>query len=805
MIAKNGLNSLRNVYETRRFAVCKDKKYFDKNWQKGKSKSYCDEQLKLGRANGYGIITGEIESLGIVAIDFDGESASIIAKHIGKYGWLLNIDSMAWTSGKKGYYQIAFIIPKSHLPFWRGITKHDISHHKGYNCTNGEHLEIRYNNHASVLPESVHPETDYYKWIKEIVPRELTYQESYDLLNICTAYQKTDLSNDQELNLIQEALSFISPDDYHTWTTIGMALYNHGVDIGCWDNWSSQSAKYQSNNIESKWQSFSKISKVGIGTLFHLAKQNGFDQAQWMRQNLKSNRVALNKTLAKSPDDVAENNINLIFQKTVEKLSSPLIDESQRFLEIGQVCSQYKISPKSLKDAIDARIARDNCQIELESIKADFEDLINVPNEKLDLPHIFGDFMGYALIDIAKGIPTNPDAIITVLLPTLASVIGTQSRIIVNADTRYIVPFIVRSMIVAKTGQKKSPTARIGIEPLQDINIAEYEKFQQKMKEYEESEDDKLPLPVQRKYIIQDSTFDGLIKAHSENPIGFLCYVDELFGYFTRMNKFYNGDDVQRDLELYEGKPLIKTRADSKSDVFLKRTAISITGTIQDVAIQSILSNPKDLTGISARWLIWAGAMPLGFLPDRDKKQDTNFLFYADLVLQFLINYDYNDLLISDEAYEMFRQWQHQIMTSIEKQTLLQVEAKHAKIESDVIKFAGILHYFYIATSQDHLIQNPSVIGIEVMKRAIILGNYYLRHFAYVATRCNGDLLNGTLMKIAELVKRKGTITGIDVKNFIRELKTSPSKEINELMLKLVELGKAELIPTHKGVKIKSL
>lgn len=75
--------------------------------------------------------------------------------------------------------------------------------------------------------------------------------------------------------------------------------------------------------------------------------------------------------------------------------------------------------------------------------------MINVPHESLDLNYIFGDYLAEYIKESAKEIPTNPDAIVTILLPVLASVIGTRSRIIVNPNTRYIVPFIIRSMIFA--------------------------------------------------------------------------------------------------------------------------------------------------------------------------------------------------------------------------------------------------------------------------------------------------------------------------------------------------------------------
>ncbi|WP_190274995.1 hypothetical protein [Cyanobacterium aponinum] len=75
--------------------------------------------------------------------------------------------------------------------------------------------------------------------------------------------------------------------------------------------------------------------------------------------------------------------------------------------------------------------------------------------------------------------------------------------------------------------------------------------------------------------------------------------------------------------------------------------------------------------------------------------------------------------------------------------------------------------------------------------------------FAYIVTKCQEGMLNSQLLKIFELLKKKGEITSTDVKRFIWEFKSVPNGDINELLLSLVELSKAQQIPTKKGIKIK--
>ncbi len=88
---------------------------------------------------------------------------------------------------------------------------------------------------------------------------------------------------------IIKALDYIHPDiDYQDWVNIGFALNNHfgGSNEGfsIWDHWSSQGSKYDgTEKLYQKWLSFqshSTATPITIGTLFFLAKENGYSFPQ---------------------------------------------------------------------------------------------------------------------------------------------------------------------------------------------------------------------------------------------------------------------------------------------------------------------------------------------------------------------------------------------------------------------------------------------------------------------------------------------------------------------------------------------
>jgi RecA-family ATPase len=80
---------------------------------------------------------------------------------------------------------------------------------------------------------------------------------------------------------VMDALEFINPGaDYDTWLAMGFALHKEFGDRAKqdWMSWSMARPKPTSeSDLEDHWKSFGKKDGVGIGTLFHTAKQAGWE------------------------------------------------------------------------------------------------------------------------------------------------------------------------------------------------------------------------------------------------------------------------------------------------------------------------------------------------------------------------------------------------------------------------------------------------------------------------------------------------------------------------------------------------
>ena len=109
--------------------------------------------------------------------------------------------------------------------------------------------------------------------------------------------QHKELSRDD----IWQMLSSIDAYDRDDWITIGMALKSYLGDAGfsLFDDWSQTADNYQASAARSVWRSF-RGSGVNIGTLVHMAKQNGWkpDQVATMATRVRPRTRAEKSVIA---------------------------------------------------------------------------------------------------------------------------------------------------------------------------------------------------------------------------------------------------------------------------------------------------------------------------------------------------------------------------------------------------------------------------------------------------------------------------------------------------------------------------
>jgi putative DNA primase/helicase len=86
------------------------------------------------------------------------------------------------------------------------------------------------------------------------------------------------------MQLAREAMWAMPPEatnDYDIWITVGQSL--HALDeamLDEWDEWSKQSDKYREGECLKRWRSFNKGGGRSMGSLIHMAQQNGWQPSK---------------------------------------------------------------------------------------------------------------------------------------------------------------------------------------------------------------------------------------------------------------------------------------------------------------------------------------------------------------------------------------------------------------------------------------------------------------------------------------------------------------------------------------------
>ncbi|WP_013334761.1 DUF3987 domain-containing protein [Gloeothece verrucosa] len=438
--------------------------------------------------------------------------------------------------------------------------------------------------------------------------------------------------------------------------------------------------------------------------------------------------------------------------------------------------------------------------------------LLSLHKHSLDIRKVLPPSLSIPLEQTARAMPTAVEAIFTHILPVWATGVGVSSRLVVKASSKYVQPCILRTMVVANSGDRKSPALDNATEALEQMEEEAISQHERECQHYEEEleawhqrkKDERGPKPVEpvcRRFVTRDVNYEGTIKLHSENPQGLLNKVDELAGYFKRMNKFRNGhgDDDTIDLTLFGGKTYSKDRKGEST--YLKRTAVSVTGTIQWEALAELQSkySDTDYTGALARWLICATELPEPFLDlFSDGEVDFGLTRISRDLLEWLRLLPERDFILSKQAKAVFQKWQHQLVRKMKRETIAALEIAYPKFETYCVRLALLLHLIW-AWDSGYL--DPAVSGLT-MQRAIYVTNWFIGQLRFVLAKNSSSLtLEGNAITLLDLLKKKGELTLRDARRGSRRLRELNDPQLKSVMRSLVEAGLAQYVPS-KTLKI---
>ena len=421
-----------------------------------------------------------------------------------------------------------------------------------------------------VLPPTIHPDTGKpYRWggkghwsrLPMIPDQLLKVWMSLSLVPDTVSVE----SRESSLEEIKDALSFIDADcAYEDWRNVGMALRWYGdrttdsdAAFEMWDDWSQGAPKRYPQNpreMEKLWNSFrsNKKTMVTLGTLFALARQDG-----WVR---------------KTPD------VSEMFQGT-------------------------PVAP------------------------TDISNVLKAPAPEVDLS-LFPPILARRAREVGDGVGCDPLVPLWAGLGAAAGAMDARTRL--ELVEGWKVPPVLWLMTVGDPAAKKSPGSHPMIEPLEEIEKEDAPRFAQALTDFKAQEimhaqaenvwaeflksaDATLPnaiapsvpklpeKPAPVRIIVDDINSQALARLAEERPQGYLCHLDEMNGWVTKLCARNGSEDRSTWVKSYESKRYELQRVGA-GRVSVENLALSIYGNIQPrVLAENMASLSSD--GLVQRFL----------------------------------------------------------------------------------------------------------------------------------------------------------------------------------------------------------
>ncbi|MEL4896122.1 DUF3987 domain-containing protein, partial [Crocosphaera sp. Alani8] len=454
------------------------------------------------------------------------------------------------------------------------------------------------------------------------------------------------------------------------------------------------------------------------------------------------------QTATKENKEEKQPKINLL--DAVKEIIKKLPQDSLRYMALINLAAQTGYKYREIELLARTIEREENLDEETAEGIASLSTNLNLYQQRLDITrYLEKDFAGL-MIDAAEAMPTAPEYLFNTLLPVVASCAGTSSTVVANGTGGYEQPLIFWSGNVAHSGQAKTPPQQVIIKPLMDMEAEAADRYNLLKREYEQDKSGDLACPTRERFMMTNVTITTKMRIHGENTRGLLEYMDELSSDFRRLNQYKKGgvgDDKEQELSFFNGSSISYDRSDSR--LFLDKTALSKTGTIQWDTLSKLMDNSGFIeSGYMARFLLCSiGNAPKRYL---DLFQETN----AVPDLQHKLRWLYEQMrelpekqyLLDHDAKVLFQAWNHTLVDFGIREYNHALSLVYPKIECYTLRLALWLHLVnsLLEGKQPHL-----VIDGATMKAAIEIGSFYLGQHRLIFTNTDSSNdLEGILLKI---------------------------------------------------------
>lgn len=682
---------------------------------------------------GYGIGLAHAYS-GTMALDIDNwtMTTTLLAEHGIDLQALYNApDAVVINSGKPGHGKLLYAMPfGAALPSKKilhsGVTAYELR------CATVSGLTVQ-----DVLPPSIHPETRQpYQWgglghwtRMPVIPQPLLDLWNGMLVQDQQRTIATDGSIDASWEEIRQALDVVPAEcSRDEWVSIGMALHWAGTQtdqldqaLQMWNEWSATSqAKYPGEReILTQWMSFKpdKASAVKLGTLFHIAKQHG-----WQRPM----------------PDASE-----LFSKIEIPVMAPL-----------DVLDGLRPKPPEMDLNLWPSILRQRSQEISESVGCD-------PLVPLfaGLAAVCGVVDARIRLELMPGFKVPP----VLWLMTLGDPADKKSP-----GSRPMLSPLKNIEAEDRPGYTKNLLDWEGKE-------AAYASAKKSFLEWSSSPEALLggdqaphvpempPQPVPLKITVSDITSQKLVRQAADRPRGLLCHLDEMNSWVRKLTDKASGEDRSAWVVSYESEHYEMDRVGAGS-IYCENLAVSIYGNIQPQVFKANLA-ALSADGLLQRFIpaiLRGSKTKLGqpmpeYMTSSGAWENTLRLTYALPAQTYQL---------SPDAYTAFREFQAWYEEAKQDERVLDSGTEYMTAFGKLEGLAGRLILMF------HLIESPfsPVVSADMVHRVVALvRGYVIPAYRYALGEVGGVITNDFDQWMIEyIIQISGDTTMVDLRSLKR-------------------------------------
>lgn len=209
------------------------------------------------------------------------------------------------------------------------------------------------------------------------------------------------------------------------------------------------------------------------------------------------------------------------------------------------------------------------------------------------------------------------------MIVALSSLIGRQVVIRPKQlDTTFEIVPNLWGAVISSPGSKKTPTVEMALEPLYRLAKRAKSNYQDAMEKFKDVElehqlktdtlnadykakkvdmesyskkvatiDNNLEesRPIERRYILNDTTTEKLMLIHKDNPNGLMVYREELIGWFASLDKRGREEDRSLSLQSWSGKQSFEVDRINRGNLYLPHVCLSLFGNMVPSSIEKYL------------------------------------------------------------------------------------------------------------------------------------------------------------------------------------------------------------------------